>query len=216
MAVSTLDEKIEQDIVFGVFAPGTRLIEDRLVRRYGTTRHNLRLAFNALENRHLVAREPNRGVEVVEMSPDLVDELYAVRAILESSAAAMTPLPVPDAALVRLATLRDAHASAYRAGDFRAVFRRNLEFHSYQFSLCGNGTLAQTIEDFARRVQSIRAIKYDDSEHMERVLVEHREIVAAMEKSDRDRYVAAVKAHLPASAEAYRKIYTLRHGSQLR
>jgi DNA-binding GntR family transcriptional regulator len=212
MTDTALDQLIEKDIVFGVFAPGSRLIEDRLMRRYGASRHTIRAAFTALEGKHLVAREPNRGVEVVEMTPEVVDELYAVRMILETSAAATTPLPVRDEDLVRLNSLCEQHVAAYLDGDFHAVFKLNLLFHNHQFGLCGNATLVQTIEDFARRVQSIRAIKYGDQTHMARIIAQHREIVVAMEQCDRDRYVAAVRAHLPASAEEYRKIHALRHG----
>lgn len=213
MTDTALDQQIEKDIVFGAFAPGSRLIEDRLMRRYGASRHAIRAAFTALEGKHLVAREPNRGVEVVEMTPEVVDELYAVRMILETSAASITHLPVRDTDLVQLKTLCEQHASAYLDGDFHAVFKLNLLFHNCQFKLCGNDTLVQAIEDFARRVQSIRAIKYGDHAHMARIIAQHREIVAAMEQSDRNRYVAAVRAHLPASAEEYRKIYALRHGT---
>lgn len=205
-----LDRLIEEDIVFGAYAPGTRLVEDRIMERYGVTRHAARAAFAALEARKLLVHLPNRGVEVVRYTPDQVDALYDVRMVLETAAAERTTLPAPPEVLGRLADLARDHARAWEQADYRQVFALNMEFHKVQYSCCRNEPLVALIDEYARMVQPIRAIKYDDPEHMREVIEQHREIIAAMRGSDAPAYVRAVQQHLPASAAAYRLFYERR------
>ncbi len=40
---------LEEDIIFGRFAPGARLVEDTLMARYGASRHFIRQALVQLE-----------------------------------------------------------------------------------------------------------------------------------------------------------------------
>lgn len=206
-----LEQRIEDDIVFGFYLPGCRLIEDRLIERYSASRHMVRAALVALENRHLIMRLPNRGAQVIEMAPDEVEDIYEVRMVLETAAAARTPLPLEPHHIAALEAVCARHAAAYEAGDPQAVFNLNLEFHRLHYGLCGNATLVQMIEDTSRRIQSIRAVKYDDDAHMRAVIKQHLAIIEALRQGDKAAYVDAVRAHLPASAEEYRKAYDRRH-----
>ncbi len=213
MAGEDLAERIEEDIVFGVLATGSRLVEERLVKRYATSRHVLRASFAVLEKRGIIQRFPNRGVEVSEPTPDMIDELYEVRRILETSAARMTSLPVSPAVLAELRSVQDEHETAVRREDFRAVFHANIRFHAVQYATCPNAMLTAAIADYARRVHIIRAIKYDDPAHMATVIAQHHAIITAMAGDSTRDYEAGIVAHLPASSAAYRRAYELRHGT---
>lgn len=208
----TLVEDIENDIIFGVFAPGSRIVEDRIIEQYDAKRHAVRRAFAELESRGLLVHIPNRGVEVVQFTPDEVDALYDVRIVLEAAAAERTRLPA-DAGLIRhLEEIGAQHSEAIARQDFRAVFRLNQDFHRVQFSCCGNDRLAALIEKHARIAQPIRVIKYDDQDHMNTVIAQHEAIIDALRGHSTDAYVRATKEHLPASAETYRALYERRFG----
>lgn len=201
---------IENDIVFGVYGPGARLTEDRIIERYDVKRHVVRAAFTALEQRGLLVHRANRGVEVVEFTPDQIDELYQVRIVLETSAAEITPLPVSPAVVEQMEQLAGEHKQAIEAEDFRQVFSLNKRFHEVQFSCCPNERLRHLIKEHTRIAQPIRVVKYDDTGHMSNVVAQHYEIIEAMKGSDQDAYVAATRKHLPASAEAYRRLFERR------
>ncbi|SMX50818.1 GntR family transcriptional regulator [Maliponia aquimaris] len=209
-----LAKELENDIIFGLYAPGARIIEDRVMERYDAKRHAVRNAFAVLESRGLVMRRPNRGVEVVEFTPDEVDALYDVRIILETAAAERTPLPCPAELTDRLEDIARRHAEAVTNKDYRAVFWLNQEFHEVQYSCCGNARLAELIGHHARTAQPIRVVKYDDDAHMKTIVAQHFDIIAAMRGTSTEALVAAVRAHLPASAEAYRTLYERRFGAR--
>lgn len=212
----SLTTDLENDIIFGVYAPGSRIVEDRVMERYDVKRHAVRNAFAELEIRGLLVRRPNRGVEVVDFTPDEVDALYDLRIILETAAAERTTLPCDQKTTARLDDIARQHADAVKNQDFRAVFWLNLEFHEVQYACCGNPRLAELVGKHARAAQPIRVVKYDDAAHMDQVISQHRDIIDAMRGTSQDALVAAVRAHLPASAEAYRSLYNRRFGARAR
>jgi DNA-binding GntR family transcriptional regulator len=207
-----LESDLENDIIFGVYPPGTRITEDSVMELYGVKRHAVRSAFSQLESRGLLVHRPNRGVEVVDFTPDEVDALYDVRIVLETSAAERTKLPAPPDVIGQMEDIAARHAEAVERGDFREVFWLNQEFHELQFSCCANPRLAALIATHARMAQPIRVVKYDDSAHMATVVAQHRAIIDAMRGTDQAAYVAATREHLPASAKAYRTLYARRFG----
>jgi DNA-binding GntR family transcriptional regulator len=209
-----LTQDLENDVIFGVFPPGARIIEDRVMEIYGAKRHAVRNAFAGLEARGLLVRRPNRGVEVVDFTPDEVDTLYDVRIILETAAAERTDLPCDPQIAARLDDIAKRHETAVNEQDLRAVFWLNQEFHEVQYSCCGNPRLAELISKHARAAQPIRVIKYEDRAHMKQIVSQHYDIIAAMRGTSQDALVAAVRAHLPASAEAYRTLYNRRFGAR--
>ena len=209
----TLETDLENDIIFGIYPPGTRITEDSVMEHYGVKRHVVRRAFVHLESLGLLVHRPNRGVEVVEFTPDEVDALYDVRIVLETAAAERTRLPVSPEIIHKLEAIATLHAEAVEREDFRAVYWLNQEFHELQFSCCDNPRLAVLIGNHARMAQPIRVVKYDDRAHMETIILQHRAIIAAMQGTSRDAYVAATREHLPASANAYRALYARRFNS---
>lgn len=209
----TLETDLENDIIFGTYAPGTRITEDSVMEYYSVKRHAVRSAFAHLEALGLLVHRPNRGVEVVEFTPDEVDSLYDVRIVLETAAAARTCLPVPPETTRRLEDIANRHAEAVEREDFRSVYWLNQEFHELQFSCCDNPRLASLIGMHARMAQPIRVVKYDDQAHMENVIAQHRAIITAMQGTSQAAYVDATREHLPASADAYRLLYARRRNS---
>lgn len=205
---------IEEDIVFGVLPPQSRLIEERLAERFDAKRHVIREVFTSLEDLGLVQRVPNRGAIVSELTPIEVREIYDMREMLETGAALRTRLPAPKAITDAMAAVQERHGAAVKAEDFRAVFHLNIEFHRTQFSACENRHLVQTIDEYARKAHLIRAIKYGDQAHMERVVAQHWAIIEAMKKRDQERLVELVRQHLPGSPEEYIRNYEIRYGRQ--
>src|SRR5262249_45045393 len=87
--------RLEEDIIFGRFAPGSRLVEDTLMGRCGGSRHFVRQALFQLERQGIVLREKNIGATVRFYSAEEVRQIYEVREMLTRQAALMIPLPAP-------------------------------------------------------------------------------------------------------------------------
>jgi len=200
------------DIVFGVYPSNSRLTEEMMTTRFGVKRHLVREVFSQLEKSGFINRFPNRGVVVVELNPTQVEEIYAVRELLETGAARMTPLPAPPGVISELERIQGAHEAAVAAGDFREVFYRNIDFHRLQYSICPNAHLRDAIGDYARRAHLVRTVQYQDSGRMHRIVEQHRAILAALGGTSTEAYVRSVQAHFPSSPMEYRRHFERKYG----
>src|SRR5664279_2358139 len=99
-------KRIEEDIIFGRFAPGSRLVEDTLMTRYGASRHFVRQGLFQLERQGIVLREKNIGATVRFYSSEEVGQIYEVREMLTRQAALMIALPAPPALIEALVELQ--------------------------------------------------------------------------------------------------------------
>jgi DNA-binding GntR family transcriptional regulator len=78
--------RIRADIVFGRLAPGQRLGLDRMRETYGTSISTLRELLSRLASEDLVVAEGQRGFEVAPVSAADLQEVAALRLLLEAHA----------------------------------------------------------------------------------------------------------------------------------
>jgi DNA-binding GntR family transcriptional regulator len=201
--VRAIVHRIEEDIVFRVYHPRERLVEDELMQRFEAKRHIVRQALIELERDGLVLRKPNSGAQVRALTAKEATELYAVREILETNCARLIPLPVETRLLAPIEKIQREHAASIRKNDVRAVFRANLAFHAAIFELCGNEALVEAIADFARRTHPVRLTTLVTQQYLEQARGEHEDMLRALRKGDRARLVALCAQHLQPSREAY-------------
>ena len=120
--------RLRAEILSGAYAPGERLVEEQLTRRFGISRGPLREAMRLLGQQGLVEHLPRRGVQVAELSARDIDELFSLRDALEQFALTTALTAGPEAgALGRLeaaidimerttgATQAEAHRDVHRA-----------------------------------------------------------------------------------------------------
>ena len=203
---------LQEDIVLGRLAPGARLVEEELAERSRTKRHVLREAFIELERFGLIERRPNRGASVRQLTLEDVNQIYAVREILERAAAAQMTLPLPKPALERIEKAQRLHDAAVEAGDAKAVFRANFEFHDALFAACGNPYLAAAIDDFRRKTHVVWSYAIVKPEYFRNAQREHRAMLKALRDGDRKRLAELCAAHLDISRQAYLQTHRLRGG----
>lgn len=77
-------DEVRRGIVEGRYAPGTRLIEQRVAEELDVSRTPVREAVRRLESEGLVVVERNRGAHVRPLSEQEIADLYEVRARLEA------------------------------------------------------------------------------------------------------------------------------------
>jgi len=207
--VQDIVRRIEEDIVFRVYHPRERLVEDELMQRFEAKRHIVRQALAELERDGLVLRKPNSGAQVRALTAKEATELYNVREILETNCVKLIPLPVDTRLLVPIEKIQREHAAAIRKNDVRAIFRANLAFHAAIFQLCGNDALLEAIADFARRTHPVRLTTLVTQEYLEQARGEHEDMLRALRKGDRARLVALCSQQLLPAREAY--LRTIEH-----
>lgn len=200
-------EALHDDIVFGRLNPRERLVEAELVARFQTHRAAVREALSALESSGLIERPRNKGASVRDLRPEHLEQIYAVRILLEVAAVRAIPLPMAAETLVVMEAIQREHEAAVEARDFRRIFEQNKRFHNTLYGQSGNSVLVEMIEQMATRVLTVRFRPYHDREFLQRVLDDHWAIIEACRRSDREALILLVSEHLPLAKTHYLDIY---------
>jgi len=182
-------KQIEEDIIFGRFAPGSRLVEDTLMARYRATRHSVRQGLFQLERQGIVLREKNIGATVRFYSSDEVRQIYEVREMLTRQTALMIPLPASDALVEELMVLQERYCSCADGEDLRGIHEANDAFHLALFSACGNQYLVQSVQSYMNLTLPMRAKNLADREGL-RISRGHHETMIELVKG-RDSWALA-------------------------
>ncbi len=204
-------DRIRTMILSGELKPGQRLPpESELSERLGLSRNSLREAVKALElirvldvrrgdGTYVTSLEPSLLLEAVQFVVDLhqdqsVLELFEVRRIMESSAAALAASrSTPEF----IAELRASIDGVSETPGVEALVNHDLEFHRRITSASGNEyllTLLDALSTRTVRARLWRGITEDKSADI--TLSEHRYIVDALESGDADLARALVTAHI--------------------
>lgn len=205
--VATVVMALEEDIVLGRLHPRERLIEEELAERFSVSRHSLRLALAELDKMGLIERFPNRGAMIRAFSASDVEQLYALRELLESTAASQILFPLAQTHIDELKAIQAHHDVAVDTDNLVGVFRYNHQFHRKLFELCRNHYLAGAIETYSQRAHGIRFLVLADKAERDKSRNEHHQMIAALEREDGDALVALCRQHLPASKMAYLRAF---------
>ena len=84
---SIIADKLRQAIGHGELKPGAQLGEAELARKLGVSRGPLREGMQRLTQEGLLVSIRNRGLFVVDMTPDDIRDMYLARQAVESAAA---------------------------------------------------------------------------------------------------------------------------------
>ena len=201
-------EALRDDIVFGRLNPRERLVEADLVLRFRTHRAAVREALLALEQAGLVDRQRNKGASVRDLQPEHVEQIYAVRMLLETAAVEAMPFPLQPNALAELIAIQNEHQKAVSDQDLRRIFKHNNCFHRHLYAQLRNPIHTEMIELCAVRALTVRFHPYMDPTFLTKVCADHWAMIEACEHCDRPRLVALVREHLPLAKDRYLKTYS--------
>jgi DNA-binding GntR family transcriptional regulator len=142
--VSLLD-KLRMAIYHMEFAPGQRLVESELARKYDTSRGAVREAIALLQNEGLVTRERNRSAWVRPVTIEEAIEILEVRAVVEGLCAAKAAAGASAEDHRVLRTLADEMTVAVKRGDVLTDSMVSDQVHTKIREIAGQQTAAGII-----------------------------------------------------------------------
>src|SRR4051812_2920030 len=170
-----------------------RLEERRLSQDLGISRTPIREALNRLEQEGFIRSVPRRGMFIVRKTKSEIIEMIAVWAALESMAARLITLHAADeeiAGLRRVFTNLEeprAHIDEYSEA--------NIRFHQAIVNLSKNQLLIDTMENLFIHMRSIRRQTIAESDRANRSIIDHMNIIEALEKRQTERAEQLVRQH---------------------
>jgi len=161
-----------------------RLDERTISEQFGISRTPLREALARLEQEGLVKVVPRRGVYIVRKTKDEILQMITVWAALESMAARLITLHATDeeiAGLRRLvATFDDDQVQAH----IDEYSEANIKFHQAILTMSRCELLKTMSDGLFLHMRAIRARTISEDNRANRSIIDHMNIIEALERRD--------------------------------
>jgi DNA-binding GntR family transcriptional regulator len=173
-----------------------RLDERRLAEQLGVSRTPIREAMARLEQEGLVTTVPRRGSFVVRKSGQQIMEIITGWAALEGMAARLLTQRAGDD---EIASLRSLFATFGADGTVAARLDEysdaNLEFHKRILELSGSQLLVQMAANLLLHMEAFRRRAIGEDERYKRSIIDHLQIIEALEARDTELAERLVRDH---------------------
>jgi DNA-binding GntR family transcriptional regulator len=192
----TLRNVIEQAIISGELAPGTRLEEQELAERFNVSRTPVRETLRLLEASGLIEMRARQGAVVATLTIPKLIEMFQVMAELEGLCARNVSRRVSPARLREMETAHKTCVDAVAANDPEGFYEANRVFHELIYTASNNQFLEEMTRSLRNRVAPYRRyVTYQPGRMMES-LDEHARVLVAIRKGDGDAAHAAMREHV--------------------
>jgi len=138
---SIIADKLRKAIGHGELKPGAQLGEADLARKLGVSRGPLREGMQRLTQEGLLVSIRNRGLFVIDMTPDDIRDMYLAREAVER--AAIQKILCGDHASAGTALCAVADRMLAADGDPAAIGDLDIEFHELLVRLAGSPRLSR-------------------------------------------------------------------------
>ena len=188
-------EKLEDDIVYGVYKRGEVLTELKLAESLGVSRTPIREALRRLEQERMI-EDSGKGSIVLGITKEDLLDIMDIRLRIEGlatkyAAENITPEGVEE--LTHLMDLQDFYHSKNNISRLQAV---DDEFHAAICRLSMRNILNDTLIPLHRKTRLYRKLAMEDHERSPKTLREHREIYEAIIAGDGTKAKLLMKQHI--------------------
>ena len=188
-------DKLENDIIQGVYPKGEILTELKLVEQLGVSRTPIRDALRRLEQERLIA-DTGKGSLVLGITDDDLLDIMNIRERIEGLAAyyaARNITPETAAELTHITDLQDFYFNKHDAERLRQV---DDEFHDTICRLSGRTVISDTLIPLHRKTRRYRRIAMEDWDRTTQTTKEHFAICKAIIDGDADLAKQLMKQHI--------------------
>jgi len=200
---STMKEALEQEIVTGQLAPGTRLEEMGLAERFGMSRTPVREALNQLASIGLVEMRPRRGAVVAEIGLKQMMEMFEVMAELEGMCGQLAARRMSGEDRAKLVDCHEQARPFADAEDHDGYYDANVCFHECIYQGSHNSYLADQTRALRNRLAPYRRLQLRQRQRLSESYQEHGEILDAIVQGDEARAKQLLSDHVTVQSGSF-------------
>ena len=189
-------ELIREAILDGRLEPGQRLKEEDLARQLGISRTPVREALLMLQVEGLIVATPNRGATVRVHTPEDLEDLYALRALLEGHAARRAGVRIGEEEVAVLRESCDRFDALSPDKELRGLVRENMFFHNAILDIAGSARLASMVRRVIELPLVYKSYIWYSPDQKRISSHYHRQIVNALATGDAERAELVMKEHV--------------------
>ena len=186
---------VKNKIIKKQLFPGTQIIEEDLAFAMQTSRATVRKALSRLHYEGLADMVPNRGTFVAKPTPADMENVYALRRILEVEALRAALPKITKAHIQNLESSIATQRELTKHYSVEEYIRVNAEFHWIIIEAAQNEYLNKFLLELFNK-SAIFLTFYDSSPNNLDSIHTHEQLLAAIKEKDMDAAVKALEADL--------------------
>ncbi len=188
-------ERLEHEILSGIYQRGEILTEMRLCTDLGVSRTPVREALRRLEQEHIIEMS-GKGIVVLGVTEQDLHDIYDIRREIEGDAAFKTAERITEEEIEEMRSvleLQEFYVSKKDAEHIRAL---DSQFHQLVYRFTGSAVYYDTLMPLHKKVQKHRKKSVENNSRAQSSLEEHRKIYDAIANHDAPNARRAMIAHV--------------------
>ena len=178
-------DKLRDQIIRGEIAEGVQLRQDAIATQFQVSRIPVREALRQLEAEGLISIVPNRGAIVPVLSPEDVEELFTIRALLEPE---LLKLSIPHLTqsdfLLAEGVLKEFETELQQEDHMSRWGRLNWQFHSILYSRANRPRFLSIIRNVDNNGERYTRLQLYLTHGASRANEEHRQLLELSRNRD--------------------------------
>ena len=188
-------DKLENDIIQGVYPKGEILTELKLVEQLGVSRTPIRDALRRLEQERLIA-DTGKGSLVLGITDDDLLDIMNIRERIEGLVAYYAALNITPEGAAELKHLTDLQDFYYSKQDAEHLRHEDDQFHDAICRLSNRTVISDTLTPLHRKTRRYRRIAMEDWDRTTQTTKEHFAISQAIIAGDAPLAKKLMKEHI--------------------
>ena len=193
-------DKLENDIIVGVYPRGEVLTELKLVEQLGVSRTPIREALRRLEQERLIA-DSGKGSIVLGITEDDLLDIMNIRESVEGLAAYYAAVNIDEEGREALLHIVDLQDFYFGKGDLDRLRKVDDEFHDAICRLSKRTVIYDTLSPLLRKTRRYRRQAMQDPERVKKTMKEHRAIYDAIMAGNAELAQNLATAHIAEAKE---------------
>ncbi len=176
-------DRLENDILTGVYKKGDIITETEVSNALNVSRTPVREAIRRLEQEDLLKEIP-KGHIVVGISPEDILDIYDIRIKIEGDVCKRCAENITDEELSKMreaVELQEFYTDKNYADKLKGT---DSVFHDLIYKNSGSDIYQSILSTLHKKVQLCRKTSFSGSDRAKQAVIEHREILTAIENRD--------------------------------
>jgi DNA-binding GntR family transcriptional regulator len=183
-------------IISGELTPGEVYSAPSLAATFGVSATPVREAMLDLAKENLVAVVPNKGFRVTVVDEEQLDQITAIRKLLEPPVVAEVTALIPAEDFAGLRRLAQEIVDGARAGDLAQYTEADNEFHLRLLAYSGNQRLVDLVAELRGQTRLVGLASLLDRGQLVSSAREHLELMDLMEQRDAAAVAVFMNRHI--------------------
>ncbi len=178
---------LKRAIIRGDLTPNSKLILTEIAKSLGISNTPIREAINKLSSEGFVNIIPNKGIKIVKINIEDIQEILQIRAALDCLIAKLAAKKITDKEIVNMMKIINKMEYSVKEDDRLTYNDLDIKFHDFLLNITENNKLKEIYNNLIVRAYRFRIRTLSIPNRMNLSFKEHRDIALAIKERNPDK-----------------------------